>query len=69
MEIERIIDIVKEVYINVYGLKKWNGLSDTEKHDVAMIMVKDMLTMIDKISGLATAPVNAAAHLGAGLKP
>lgn len=22
MEIERIIDIVKEVYINVYGLKK-----------------------------------------------
>lgn len=49
MEIERIIDIVKEVYINIYGLKKWNGLSDTEKHDVTMIMVKDMLTMIDKI--------------------
>lgn len=49
MEIERIIDIIKEVYIGVYGLEKWHRLSDTEKHDVTMIMVKDMLTMIDKI--------------------
>lgn len=49
MEIERIIDIVKEVYISVYGLEKWYRLSDTEKHDVTMIMVRGMIKMIDKI--------------------
>mgnify|MGYP006907953776 CR=1 FL=1 len=49
MEIERIVNMVKEVYIGVYGSKKWNSLSDTERHDITMTMVKDMIKMIDKI--------------------
>lgn len=43
MTIERTINIIKETYIKVYGAEKWQSLTDKEKHDVVMILTKDML--------------------------
>lgn len=36
------IETAKKCYINVYGLEKWEKLSDDEKHDVVMILAKDL---------------------------
>ena len=43
---ENIINMVKESYIKVMGQEKWNSLIDQEKHDVVMILVKDMLNAL-----------------------
>jgi len=43
---ENIINMIKESYINVMGQEKWNSLTDQEKHDVVMILVKDMLNAL-----------------------
>ena len=40
---EQIINSIEEAYIKVMGLEKWNSLSDEEKHNVVMIIVRDML--------------------------
>lgn len=44
---EKIIMMVREAYINTYGAEKWNALTDEEKHDVTMILVKDMLKAME----------------------
>ena len=36
-----IIDAAKEAYIAVMGAGKWNSLTDKEKHDAVMLIVKD----------------------------
>lgn len=36
-----IVDIIKEAYVMVYGIDKWNSLTDRQKHDVIMRIVKD----------------------------
>ena len=40
---ERIVDMIAESYINVYGVEKWLNLSDEQKHDVIMFIAKDLL--------------------------
>ncbi len=42
-EFELITEAAKEAYIAIMGETKWNSLTDQQKHDVTMIMVKDML--------------------------
>lgn len=38
-----MVDWIKEAYINVYGVEKWNSLTGTQKHDAVMFIVKDLL--------------------------
>jgi hypothetical protein len=37
----KMINMIAESYIKVYGIEKWNGLSDKEKHDAVMIIAND----------------------------
>lgn len=39
---EKMVNIISEAYISVYGVEKWNSLSNKEKHDVVMILAKDL---------------------------
>ena len=45
-EQKQAIETIKEAYIKVMGIEKWNSLTDKQKHDVIMILVKDMLERI-----------------------
>lgn len=38
-----IINSIVEAYIKVMRQSKWDSLSDQQKHDVIMTIVKDML--------------------------
>ena len=40
---EKMVDRIKEAYIKVMGLEKWNSLTDQQKHDAVMIIVRDAL--------------------------
>lgn len=40
---EKMIDMIKEAYVEVMGIEKWNSLTDSEKHDAIMIICKDLL--------------------------
>lgn len=42
-----MIEMIKNAYITVYGIEKWNSLSDSEKHDAVMIIAKDFGKIID----------------------
>lgn len=46
-EMERIIEMMKEAYIKVMGEAKWNSLTDSQKHDAIMILIKDMNVRLD----------------------
>lgn len=39
---EMFIETAKNAYIKVFGEEKWNSLTDTEKHDVVMMLAKGM---------------------------
>ena len=43
---EKVISMMQEAYIKVMGDDKWNSLTEEQKHDVIMIMVKDTLKAI-----------------------
>ena len=38
---ERIIALATRAYISIMGLKKWNSLTDSEKHDTVMTIITD----------------------------
>ena len=40
---EKMVEMIKKAYIEVMGIEKWDSLSDDEKHDVIMIICKDLL--------------------------
>lgn len=44
---EKMVDQIKEAYIKVMGLEKWNSLTDQQKHDAVMIIVRDALKALD----------------------
>lgn len=44
----RIIEMIKEAYINVMGVEKWNGLTDKDKHDVIMTITKDFNELLEQ---------------------
>ena len=52
---EMVLDSVKEAYIKVMGKDKWNAMTDAQKHDATMILVKGMLKALDKCRTLALA--------------
>lgn len=39
---EKMVNMIAKAYIEVMGVEKWNSLTDKEKHDVVMIIVKDL---------------------------
>ena len=49
---EKMIQMVKEAYINVYGVDKWSNMTDAQKHDVVMILWYD----IGKSMGIENLP-------------
>ena len=40
---EMFIENARKAYIEIMGEEKWISLTDKEKHDVVMIMAKDMM--------------------------
>ena len=44
---EMLIEVMKGAYIKVMGVEKWNSLTDEQKHDVIMAMVRDSLKAIE----------------------
>ena len=40
---QTIIDSIVEAYIKIMGQNKWDSLSDQQKHDMIMTVVKDLL--------------------------
>ena len=39
---KEMINMIANAYIKVYGIEKWNSLSDKEKHDVVMFIANDL---------------------------
>ena len=39
---ESVINLISDVYISVYGMEKWNGLTAQEKHDAIMFIANDL---------------------------
>lgn len=48
-EENRIVTLSEKAYIKILGKKKWNSLTDQQKHDAIMIMVNDMLIRADML--------------------
>lgn len=46
---KQIIELTSSAYISVFGAEKWNSLSDKEKHDVVMILAKDLLRGLENL--------------------
>lgn len=49
MTTDTIIDLAKKAYIKILGKKKWDSLTDQQKHDAIMILVNDMLIRADTV--------------------
>lgn len=47
--INKFVDIVVKVYIQVYGLDKWRSLTLQEQHDVIMIIAVDLNNWLDRL--------------------
>lgn len=42
------VDNVKKVYVEIYGLAKWENLTDEEKHGAVMLLAKDLNKVFEK---------------------
>lgn len=40
---KKIVSMIKKAYIAECGQEKWDSLTDAEKHDAIMILVRDAL--------------------------
>ena len=47
--INKFVDTVVKVYIQVYGLDKWLSLTLQEQHDVIMIIAVDLNNWLDRL--------------------
>lgn len=47
--INKFVDAVVKVYIQVYGLDKWLSLTLQEQHDVIMILAVDLNNWLDRL--------------------
>lgn len=47
--INKFVDTVVKVYIQVYGLDKWLSLTLQEQHDVIMIIAVDLNNWLDQL--------------------
>ena len=41
-----IVNMIVKAYIEVYGVEKWNSLTEQEQHDVIMIIAKDAVSQM-----------------------
>ena len=39
---DKMVGMIQQAYIEVYGIEKWISLTDQQKHDAVMIIVRDM---------------------------
>lgn len=44
----KMIDMIIEAYVSVYGVEKWNSLTDDEKCEVVMTIAKDFKKGLDE---------------------
>lgn len=44
-----LIDLAVKAYVKILGQRKWDSLTDQQKHDAVMIMVNDMLIHADLV--------------------
>lgn len=49
-EFDKMIDMIRDAYISVMGIEKWESLTDREKHDVIMIIAKDFSNALNNIA-------------------
>lgn len=45
----RVIDLLRDVYIKFYGREKWNALSDQQKTHVIAVLVRTSLKALETI--------------------
>lgn len=45
---EQIINKIVEAYIKVYGIEKWNSLTNSEKHDAVMTLANSISKALDR---------------------
>jgi hypothetical protein len=45
---EKMVNMIKQAYIETLGEGRWNSMTDKEKHDAVMLITKDMLKAIDR---------------------
>ena len=46
---EKVIAMCIEAYIKVYGLEKWNSLTEEQQHDVIMTLARELSAAVDRI--------------------
>ena len=46
----KMIDLTAEACVNVMGWENWNRLTDKEKHDAVMMLLKDFSARLDMIA-------------------
>ena len=39
---EKMVGMIVEAYIEVYGIEKWNGLTADQQHDAIMFIARDI---------------------------
>ena len=44
-----VIDMIIRAYVEVYGIEKWNSLTDEQKHDAIMIIAKDFKSALERL--------------------
>ena len=42
-----MVDMIREAYVEVMGREKWESLTDEQKHDAIMTIVKDSLKAME----------------------
>ena len=45
-EEKKMVEMIQNAYISVYGIQKWNSLTASEKHDAIMIITANALKMM-----------------------
>ena len=39
---EKMVDIIVKAYVEVYGIEKWNSLTEDQQHDAIMFIARDI---------------------------
>ena len=46
---EKVVTMLSNAYISVYGIEKWNSLTAQEKHDAVMFIATDLHTALTRL--------------------
>lgn len=50
---EKMIRMIVNAYVSVYGAEKWNGLTGDQQHDAVMQIARDLDREMDKAAARA----------------